>query len=337
MTDVFVIGGGPAGLAAAIAAAARGLSVVVADAGQPPIDKACGECLLPEGVAAARKLGLNLGPNDCFAIRGIRFIDGKTSFAAEFRNGPGLGIRRTVLHAALARLAEVNGVEFRWGCSVPSPVEARWIIGADGGASRVRASVGRITREHRRFGFRVHYRVAPWTDFVEIHWADGCQMYLTPVAPDEVGVAVLSRDPKLRVADALARFPAVRARLAGVRECSRERGGLTATRVLNCVTRGNRALIGDASGSVDAITADGLSLSFQQALLLADALERGDLAHYEATHRRLASRPRLMANVLLLADRFATVRRPVFGILAARPKLFEGMLAVHTGALRSTS
>jgi menaquinone-9 beta-reductase len=42
-TDVFVIGGGPAGLAAAIAARAKGLRVTVADGGVPPIDKPCGE------------------------------------------------------------------------------------------------------------------------------------------------------------------------------------------------------------------------------------------------------------------------------------------------------
>jgi len=41
-TDVFVVGGGPAGLALAIAARQRGLSVVVADGANPPIDKTCG-------------------------------------------------------------------------------------------------------------------------------------------------------------------------------------------------------------------------------------------------------------------------------------------------------
>ena len=41
-TDVFVIGGGPAGLATAIAARQRGFDVVVADGAQPPIDKPCG-------------------------------------------------------------------------------------------------------------------------------------------------------------------------------------------------------------------------------------------------------------------------------------------------------
>ena len=57
-TDVFVVGGGPAGLAAAIAARQRGFEVVVADSAQPPIDKACGEGLMPDGVAALARLGV---------------------------------------------------------------------------------------------------------------------------------------------------------------------------------------------------------------------------------------------------------------------------------------
>ena len=51
-TDVFVIGGGPAGLAAAITARQRGFRVVVADGAQPPVDKACGEGFLPDGLEA---------------------------------------------------------------------------------------------------------------------------------------------------------------------------------------------------------------------------------------------------------------------------------------------
>src|SRR5438105_7308201 len=45
-TDVLVIGGGPAGLTAAIAARLKGFDVAVADAAHPPIDKACGEGLM---------------------------------------------------------------------------------------------------------------------------------------------------------------------------------------------------------------------------------------------------------------------------------------------------
>src|SRR5436309_2237554 len=56
-TDVFVIGGGPAGLAAAIATRRKGFRVTVADGSEPPIDKACGEGLLTDTAIAFRELG----------------------------------------------------------------------------------------------------------------------------------------------------------------------------------------------------------------------------------------------------------------------------------------
>ena len=58
--DVFVVGGGPAGLATAIAARRRGLSVMVADGAIPPIDKSCGEGLMPDGVEALHALGITV-------------------------------------------------------------------------------------------------------------------------------------------------------------------------------------------------------------------------------------------------------------------------------------
>src|SRR6185295_20246868 len=72
-TDVFVIGGGPAGLAAALAARRRGFDVTLADSAVPPIDKACGEGIMPDGLAAARALGVDLEAAPGHMFRGVRF------------------------------------------------------------------------------------------------------------------------------------------------------------------------------------------------------------------------------------------------------------------------
>jgi len=338
VTDVFVIGGGPVGLAAAIAARRKGFRVSLTDALSPPIDKACGEGVLPDGVEAAASLGLHLTDLDSFAFRGIRFLGEGVSVEADFPHGAGLGVRRTTLHRALADRAERVGVDLRWGCSAGalSDIPARWIVGADGTGSRVRrwAGLDASLRNSGRYGFRLHLRMKPWADYVEIYWGAGCQIYVTPVAPDEVGVALISSDPKLRVEDALAQFPALSARLEGVPRSSSERGAFTASRQLRRVVRGNVALIGDASGSVDAITGEGLSLGFRQALALADAMERGDLALYQSAHRRLASRPRFMARFMLTMDSRAWLRRRTLAALASHPEIFEGLLAMHVGAAR---
>ena len=92
------------------------------------------------------------------------------------------------------------------------------------------------------------------------------------------------------------------------------------------VYRGNVALIGDASGSVDAVTGEGLGLSFRQALALADALEAGALENYQLAHRRLARRPNFMAQLLLLLDRIAPLRRRVLQGFAVDPDLFGRLL-----------
>lgn len=343
-TDVFVVGGGPAGLAAAIAARRQGLDVTVADHSFPPIDKACGEGIMPDGLAAALALGIPIDLSAGHPFRGIRFSESGLSVDARFPGGSGLGIRRTVLNRVLIEHATALGVHFAWGSSVTAidaravaiegcTVRARWIVGADGGHSRVRrwADLEASTRHSVRFGFRRHYRITPWSEYMEIHWGARGQLYITPVGLEELCVVLISNDPRYRLEDALSHFPDVAARLAGSAPDGNERGGASITRRLRSVYRGNVSLIGDASGSVDAITGEGLCLLFQQAAALARSLAAGDLALYQKEHRRIGRRPAFMADFMLLLDGRNRFRRRVLRAFAARPKLFGEMLATHVG------
>ena len=344
-TDVFVVGGGPAGLAAAIAARRRGLDVLLADAGKPPQDKACGEGLMPDGIAAARALDIDLEPLRSYPFRGIRFCGRGARVAADFPNGHGFGIRRTVLHRALVEHAERVGVRLFWGRRVEGigaggvrlsgeTVRTRFIVGADGGRSRVRAwaNLEASGRTQRRYGFRRHFAVAPWTPYMELYWSKRAQLYITPVAHDEVCVALISRDPHLRLREAMKLFPEVEARLRGKAGNDSEQGGVTATRRLKTVTRGNVALVGDASGSVDAITGQGLSLSFQQSAALADALAAGDLARYQAAHPRLMLRPRLMSGLMLALDGRGWLQNLALRGMDLWPRSFAALVEFHVGA-----
>src|SRR5580692_12086586 len=101
-TEVLVIGGGPAGLAAAIAARMKGFEVTVVDGTKPPIDKACGEGLMPSTVSALRALGVEIGPADGQALRGVCFKDEESSVEANFSGSRGFGLRRTTLHQKMA-------------------------------------------------------------------------------------------------------------------------------------------------------------------------------------------------------------------------------------------
>jgi flavin-dependent dehydrogenase len=127
-------------------------------------------------------------------------------------------------------------------------------------------------------------------------------------------------------------FPGLARVLAGAPITSEERGAVTVTRRLKRIYRGRIVLIGDASGSVDAITGEGMSLAFRQAVVLADALVSGDLEQYQTAHRRMARRPSFMAQLMLLLDRFPLLCPTVLRTLEARPVIFERLLAVHVGA-----
>ena len=99
--------------------------------------------------------------------------------------------------------------------------------------------------------------------------------------------------------EALNEFPALCTRLRNAAVSSTEKGSVSANRRLKRVWRENVALIGDASGTVDAITGEGLGLSFNQALALASSLRTANLTAYQISHRRLALRPTFMARVML--------------------------------------
>jgi flavin-dependent dehydrogenase len=345
-TDIFVIGGGPAGLAAAIAARQRGFDVTLADCSIPPIDKACGEGIMPDGLAAAQSLGIDLDAAGAQPFRGIRFCERGASVEARFPKGHGLGLRRTTLHGLMVDRAAEAGVRVVWGARVTGIsgegvivedhlVRARWIVGADGCQSPVGrwAGLDACERDSRRFGFRRHYRAAPWSEFMEIHWGDGCQLYITPVGAREVCVVLISRNPHLRLDHALPRFPEAARRLRSAESATLERGGVSASRRLKSVCRGRVALVGDASGSVDAITGEGLCLLFQQAVALAGALEAGNLSLYQAEHRRIGKRPEFMADLMLLLAGRGRLRRRALRAFEEHPRLFACMLAMHVGEL----
>ena len=75
-TNVLIVGGGPAGLVAAIAARRKGFAVTVIDGAQPPIDKGCGEGLMPDAVSALARLGVALPIDRAMPFKGIRFVEG---------------------------------------------------------------------------------------------------------------------------------------------------------------------------------------------------------------------------------------------------------------------
>lgn len=342
--DLLVVGGGPAGLAVAIEARLAGLSAHLVDRGRPPLDKACGEGLMPDGLACLHRLGVDLAADELHPFHGIRYLDGDLVAEGRFPGAAGAGIRRTRLHAALVARAVAVGVELEWGVRVEEPRgeagiattagprQGRMLVAADGLRSPLRHAVGLAGRpsRHRRFGVRRHFALAPWSDLVEVHWAEGCEAYVTPVAADEVGVALLWSGRKASFDELIASFPRLLDRLGGAAAVSRDRGAGPLRQRVRRVRRGRLLLVGDAGGYVDAITGEGLSLAFHQARALVAAVRADDLAAYDRAHRRIGSVADRLTRLLLAVETRPWLRRRMVRALAADPDLFSRILAVHS-------
>lgn len=347
-TQVLIVGAGPVGLATALGCRARGLRVRLVERSEPPVDKACGEGIMPDGVARLRRLGVDPIAAGGRPFRGIRYVDGELAAEARFGSGSGVGLRRTRLQGVLVDQARRAGVDLDFGRTVRGLVpggvatdggdlRADFVVGADGLRSRVRRWTGLDGGARGdRFGIRRHYRVPPWSDLVEVHWADRCEAYVTPVADEEIGVAILWHGPKGRFDDLLTLFPALVERLRGAETLSKDLGAGPLERRVRSVTRHRSALVGDAAGYLDAITGEGLSAGLAQAEALAAALAAGRLEDYAAAHRRIQRVPLLLMRGLLAVERRPWVRRRLMRALAADPTLFERLLEVHTGDRRPT-
>lgn len=341
--DVLVVGGGPAGLATAIAARQLGLDTLVVDRATPPIDKPCGEGIMPAGVAALARLGVDV--TLCGRpFRGIRYLGDGVSVRADFAGVQGVALRRPVLHGLLVERARQLGVRFAWGTSVRSlqgsslqtdagELRGRWLVGADGLHSRVRRWSGlhQPARRRERFGIRRHYHCEPWSHDVEVYWADNCEAYVWGASDNEVGVAMLWSGDKSTFDSLLLRFPELGERLAGVPVSSRDRGAGLFDQRPRRLWRDRTVLVGDAAGYRDPITGEGLGIAFLEALALAACLAHGDLRSYPRAVRGITRLPYRFIRLLLAAEARPPVRRRLLRLLAAQPDLFRRMLATHSG------
>lgn len=325
-TDVLIVGGGPGGLATALHARRQGLSVIVAEPRESPIDKACGEGLMPGGLAELMSLGVDPAG---LPFRGISYVREHSRAEACFRRGPGRGVRRTTLHAALAACAKEQDTE--WISSRVTSVEqddkgvtaagvrARWLIAADGLHSAVRRAVGipAVAGRPRRYGVRWHYHVPAWSDFVEVHWSPRGEAYVTPVEPDLVGVAILSAHrPEL------AWFPRLARQLRGA-SSGRARGCGPLRQIVSRRVSGRVLLVGDAAGYEDALTGEGVSLAVKQAAAAVSAIVDGNPRSYEAAWRRITRNYRLLTRTLILATVPRATRHAIVPASQALPGAFS--------------
>lgn len=117
--SVLVVGGGPAGSAAAFWMARSGLDVTLVEKKEYPRDKTCGDGLTPRAILQLQEMGFDFDVPEFHRITGLRSYAGDDLMIempwpehTRFPNWGGV-IRRRDLDQQVARLAEKEGVEVR--------------------------------------------------------------------------------------------------------------------------------------------------------------------------------------------------------------------------------
>ncbi|GAB2662346.1 NAD(P)/FAD-dependent oxidoreductase [Nocardia goodfellowii] len=169
--DIVVVGGGPAGAAAAWQAATAGASVLCVDKADFPRDKPCGDGLTPRGLSMLERMGLTTELERFHRISYVK-VRGHSSWQAEWPDRAGLpsfartarrlDLDQLLLEHAAAAGAEVrqscearaplverglvHGVEVRHGRSPSEQIRADIVIAADGAYSPIKKKLGLRTR-----------------------------------------------------------------------------------------------------------------------------------------------------------------------------------------------
>jgi 2-polyprenyl-6-methoxyphenol hydroxylase-like FAD-dependent oxidoreductase len=371
MPDVLIVGGGIAGSSLAIQLGRRGFFVELFERACFPREKACGEGLMPAGVAALGRLGLT---SQIFGapFQGVRYHFDDEVAAAYFPkiaglSTPGRGYRRRDLDRALfEEAARTPNVTAYTGARIERPLveggrvtgviiegetrRAALVVGADGANSRLRHALGlNAPVRSKRVGMRAHFRMAPGItneEWVNVFLGKQHELYVTPLPNRELLVAALAEGSASAtpLEKTFRRWVFAQPKLAAWLEGAEQVSDLlTYSPLSGRARRGwlpGLVLLGDAAGSTDPITGGGMTQALLTAEILAGnaVLAGAENAEWLAAFDRkrdamLRDYRRLTAAMLWLATR-PRIARQAFRTLRHLPALFSHLLCVSGGVRR---
>lgn len=371
MTDVLIAGGGVAGSALAIQLGRMGLGVELFERSSFPREKACGEGMMPGGLAALLRLGI-LGTLGGAPFGGVRLHFRRQVAAGRFPSGhavpiTGRGIRRRHLDQILfEEAARTPGVTAYVGARVEKPIvehervtglvvegderRATLVVGADGPHSRLRHALSLdIPSKEKWIGMRAHFRLAKGQR--QIKWVDvyhrcGYELYVTPLPDNELLVAALARTAAIqgRIDEQFRKWCATEARLASRLEGAEQVSELMAISPLSGRARHTYlpglVLLGDAAGFTDPLTGGGMTHALLAAELLAKyavtRFGKGEawLAQFDRERRRLLRDFRILTRTMVGLTHHPRWMAAALRGLRFSPALFSHLVGVSAGVRR---
>lgn len=293
--SVEVIGGGPAGCAAALAALGQGARVALFEKSRFPRHKVCGEFLSPEIGPLLEALGVGRRFQEAGPARITRAVLHAGGRVKRFPlPRPAFGLSRAALDGLLLEEALRRGAELHLERRRPEARAGSALVVAHGRATRQDAG-------RRLFGFKAHCADprAPNTDgSVELYFFDGGYAGVSPVEGGAVNVCGLAPEEDLRACG----FRPEELLPAPLRDLERRFDWLLTGPLVQRDSfhrREDAYLAGDALGFVDPFTGSGILAALLTGRLAGQAASGGlAFGDYYAQCRRMLRRQYRVASAL---------------------------------------
>ena len=319
---VEVIGGGPAGSSAALAALAQGSQVTLFEQSSFPRHKVCGEFLSPEIAPLLDSLGLMRAFEAAVPARIVRAVLHTGGREKHFRlPEPAYSLSRCALDALLLGEAQARGARLHTERAKPLARADTALVLAHGRQAPARAGA-------RFFGFKAHFRppaALSLEEAVELFFFEGGYAGLSTIEHGTWNVCGLAPEEALRAAEFHPERLLPERLLVRLAPCERAFEWLTTGPLVfrnEFREHADFYLAGDALGFVDPFTGSGILSALLTGKLAGEAASQGRArAEYYGECRRTLARQYRFASALrgLLGAGFAqSVARFVPGRLLYR-------------------